>query len=71
MKTKTCGFCKYRHIVEGYDQSTGMIQIVLNWCDKDRNLMNDDKYPYNDKHFIEPCEHFEEGKGTIEEYKEC
>ncbi len=61
-----CTNCKYRHMVQGYDQQWGYYLIVENWCDKDKNLMHLFYSRGNGKHFMEECNFFECGEGVIE-----
>lgn len=65
-----CTNCKYRNMKEGYDQEWGRFLIVKNWCGKDRKLMDASFYHGNGKHFSEPCEYFELGKGVYHKISE-
>lgn len=62
-----CTNCKYRHMVQMYDQSRGSKVVVENWCDKDKELMHTTIYKAgNDVHFSEECDFFEYGCGTLD-----
>lgn len=64
---RICPNCKYRHMKQGYDQKWHCYCIIENFCDKDKNLMHSVYSVGNDKYFVEECDFFEFGKGTLEQ----